>query len=147
MSSDNLASVASEDLGNFFLLALSISLKENWGPAANVALYSSGKELGKSFGSKFRGAGSLEEAIESAKRALGGAWNVKLDGNRLISDKCFLKELYERGGFSPKEPLPTCYFLLGFCAGILEEALGKKVNMRVDSYGASSCIELVIMEE
>jgi hypothetical protein len=42
--------------------------------------------------------------------------------------------------------LPTCYFHVGFFAGLLERILGKKVNLKILSKGPLSCVEQVIIE-
>ena len=144
--SDNLLSMARGDPSEFILLAISLSLKETWGSTANVALYRSGKELGKSLGIRFEKTLSLEEAVKELERILGNAWKGRLEGDKLVFDKCILRDLYRRGGVELDEPLPTCYFHIGFCAGVLERILGRKVNLKAMSRGPLSCVEQIIME-
>ena len=147
MDGNSLTSIAKENPSEFVLLAVSLSLKNTWGPTANVALYSSGKELGKSLNLDIRNVGSLEEAFSEIEKALNNAWKGRLDGDKLIFEECVLRELYRRGGIQSSEPLPTCYFHMGFCAGMLEKILGKKVNLKVLSKGPLSCVEQIIIEE
>ncbi len=147
MSEDNLTLIAKENPSEFVLLAVSLSLKNTWGPAANVTLYSSGKELGKSLKLNIEKCSSLEEALKEIERTLGNAWKGRLDGDKLIFEECVLRDLYRRGGAKLSEPLPTCYFHMGFCAGILERIMRKKVNMKVLSKGPLSCVEQIIIEE
>jgi len=146
MSENSLASMAKENPLEFVLLAVSLSLKNTWGPAANVALYSSGKELGRSLKLDIESCESLEDAKKEIENALGNAWKGQLEGDKLIFKECVLRNLYKRGGLEVNESLPTCYFHVGFCAGLLERILGKKVNLKILSKGPLSCVEQVIIE-
>lgn len=67
-------------------------------------------------------------------------------GDKLVFDRCVLRDLYKRGRVELGEPLPTCYFHIGFCARILEKMLGKKVNLKAISKGPLSCVEQIIIE-
>ncbi len=146
MSENDFASMVKENPIEFVLLAISLSLKNSWGPAANVALYSSGKELGKSLKLNIESCENLGDAIDEIEKALGNAWKSRLEDDKLIFEECILRSLYKRGGIEDNEPLPTCYFHVGFCAGLLEKILGKKVNLKILSKGPLSCVEQVIIE-
>ncbi len=148
MVDDNsLTSIARENPNEFILLAVALSLKNTWGPTANVALYSSGKELGKSLKLSFEKVDNLEEAFKEVEKALDNAWKGRLEGDKLIFEKCSLRELYKKGGVETNDPLPICYFHMGFFAGLLERILGKKVNLKLLSRGPLSCVEQVIIEK
>lgn len=69
MSDNDLLSIARENPNEFILLAISLSLRETWGSVANIALYRSGKELGKSLEIRFKKTQSLEEAIKELEKS------------------------------------------------------------------------------
>jgi len=133
----------------FIVAYTSDALRREWDGAINTVMYMAGKSSGEKAAKSLGKVESLEEAVEAVNKVLGGHWRMEVvekEGKHyaLFSD-CLLRQMYRDAGIKDVHPLPFCYFHAGFIAGILEEILGRRVDLKPLSRGPERCFENLLL--
>lgn len=142
-------SLARDDPIAFIVAYASEALRKEWDGAINTVMYMAGKSSGKEAAKSLGSASTLEEAVKRVNDAFGGHWRIDLvekEGSRYaVFSECMLRGMYRSAGLDDVHPLPFCFFHAGFIAGILEEMLGRRVDLKPISRGAERCLEQIII--